>query len=194
MVAWLSESYTPWIRALVCHGCDTKRSRLGPSLAYHSCRAATTGARSRKDAVKVVETASPRGPRIAPATSSEPRGRSASSKPGSFTRRHAGADATTLATFSPSSSDWESCATPEKSSPRVNSLRACGRTGGVCTKSCLSFAWWRDTEVPTPAPPNPGSRLPGSLCGLLRRQGLLKRRTNPRKGSVQWAFMHTGPP
>jgi hypothetical protein len=26
MVAWLSESYTPWIRALVCHGCDMERS------------------------------------------------------------------------------------------------------------------------------------------------------------------------
>jgi hypothetical protein len=39
-----------------------------------------------------------------------------------------------------------------------------------------------------------GSASPVSLYRFARCQGLIPRRSKPRPGSVQWAFMHTGPP
>ncbi len=45
--------------------------------------------------------------------------------------------------------------------------------------------------------PEPAPRVTGSLRGLLACQGLARRRSKrskPQKGSVQWVFMHTGPP
>lgn len=50
---------------------------------------------------------------------------------------------------------------------------------------------WKGT-YPHTSEPTP--RVTGSLCRLLGRQASRKQRTKPRKGSIQWVFMHTGPP
>ena len=50
---------------------------------------------------------------------------------------------------------------------------------------------WRGTYASTP---EPASRVTGSLCRSLGCQAPSKRRTNPRKGSIQWVFAHSGPP
>lgn len=70
--------------------------------------------------------------------------------------------------------------------------------------------WWRVFRVPaltkirkaasgTAYPHTPGSPLTtvGSLSAFLTRQGLIPRRprrSRPNPGSVQWAFLHSGPP
>jgi hypothetical protein len=50
---------------------------------------------------------------------------------------------------------------------------------------------WKGTYARTP---EPASRVTGSLCRLLGCQAPRKQRTKSRKGSIQWVFMHTGPP
>jgi hypothetical protein len=67
--------------------------------------------------------------------------------------------------------------------------------------------WWRVFEVVPvvralsprwkgtyPRTPEPSSRVTGSLCRSLGCQPPRRRRTKPCKGSIQWVFMHTGPP
>jgi hypothetical protein len=70
--------------------------------------------------------------------------------------------------------------------------------------------WWRVFRVPALSAVLKASRPQGpystfitdphfsaSLLAFLRRQGAiskLKRRSKPNPGSVQWVFMHSGPP
>jgi hypothetical protein len=66
--------------------------------------------------------------------------------------------------------------------------------------------WWRIFEVlpitrlKAGAPASLDSislgsrRVTVSLRGFLIRQGVIRRRSTPARGSIQWAFLHSGPP
>ena len=84
-----------------------------------------------------------------------------------------------------------------------------GEGGKEAQATPLRSYWWRVFKIPGLArvlssiPKGAYWRLEGvpqhvaSLSAFLRRQGLIsvpRRRSRPNPGSVQWAFMHSGPP
>jgi hypothetical protein len=66
------------------------------------------------------------------------------------------------------------------------------------TKPGSSF-WWRLWEIVPITSARAlarlgGSAAPVSLYRWLLRQGVIRKKSVPSKGSVQWAFAHSGPP